>query len=48
MKVYPAEALNTDVISVWTTGSAVDDPVLQLIVSHGASNTAKELTAILH
>jgi len=48
MQIYPAEALDTDVISVWTTRGAVDDAVLQLIVRHSASDPAKELTAILH
>lgn len=47
-QIYPAEALNTDVICVCPTWRAINDAVLQLIVCRGPSNPAEELAAILH
>lgn len=46
--IYPAEALNTDVVSIWPTWRAVGDAVLQLIVRRSPGNPAEELAAILH
>lgn len=47
-RIYPAEALNADVIRVRPTRRAVDDAVLQLVVRRRPGNPAEELAAILH
>lgn len=46
--IYPAEALNTDVVSVWATWCTINDAVLQLIICHCPGDPAEKLTAILH
>lgn len=47
-QIYPAEALNTNVICVRPAWRAINDAVFQLIVRCGAGRPAEELAAILH
>jgi hypothetical protein len=45
---YPAQALDTDVIGVWSTRRAVCDPVPELVVGRAAGHPAEQLTPVLH
>lgn len=46
--IYPTKSLYTDVIRVWATRGAINNPVPELIISGVSCHSAEQLAPVFH